>query len=107
MQKVKRWFDIFNAGKTTVFTIGVVVVAVVNLWLGSKLAPIVDNINSLEHRVDAMEDDIHRTKMECVGLSDSLEKKVDGLDGRFTNLNKRIDTLDDRNLEIYKILLNL
>ena len=106
MQTLKSYFDLFNSAKATLFTIGVVIVAILNLWLSTKLSPLASNVESLNSRVNAIENSVDLTKKECVGLSQGVEQKLDKLEERVDRIDKKLETIDNRNLDIYKILIN-
>jgi hypothetical protein len=103
MQTLKGYFDLLNSAKTTLFTIGVIIVAALNLWLGTKLSPIASELQTNTGDIKVVKADVELIRQECLAMSKQTEAKID--EG-FNKIEKRIEILDDRNLEIYKILIN-
>lgn len=98
MQILKSYFDLFNSAKATLLTIGVIIVAILNLWLSTKLSPLASNVESVNSRVVAVEEQLPIIKLECSSVSAGIEKKID-------KLEEKLQKIDDRNLDIYKILV--
>ena len=73
--------------KEILFTISAIVVAILNLYLSSKLLPITQRINSIENKVLANESSISDIKEDVVYIKE------------------RIDYVGDRVDDIYKILV--
>lgn len=102
MQTLKGYFDLFNSAKATLFTIGVIIVAVLNLWLGIKLAPLATGVHTNTGSIAVIQADMQILRQECLAVPGELEAK---LDKRFDSIEQNIKRIDDRNLDIYKILI--
>lgn len=77
--------NIINLLKDNLFQILAVLVAVINLWIVSKLAPLASDIRVLDGRVSAIE------KIDPI-----TSREFDEIIKRFDRLESRIDSCLDR-----------
>ncbi len=71
---MQTFFNLFNSAKTFLLTIGVVIIAIINLWLGAKLNPVIENINNLTTRVSANTNNIDANNIYIKEQSQVINK---------------------------------
>lgn len=72
--KEKNQFNIKTFIKDNAFQISAIVVVVLNLWLAAKLSPLVQSVELLNQRVEALEDVDAITGREYGALQDRLDR---------------------------------
>ncbi len=103
LEKLQGFFNLLNSAKTTLFTIGVVIVALLNIWLSHQLVPVVDSVKTNSRDIQIVKAEVELVKKDCTNLPHEVELR---LDARLKKIESDVERLDDRNLEIYKILIN-
>lgn len=68
--------------KELVFSAISVIVVALNLWLGTKLAPLAKDISGLQQRVSAFEEDIQRVDRSCKNADTEIHKALARIEGR-------------------------
>lgn len=74
ISKMQTFFDIFNSAKNFLFTFGVIVVALINLWLANKLNPVIENIRSITNEVEANSKGVVDCKTDISDQDEKLDK---------------------------------
>jgi uncharacterized protein YoxC len=83
-----------NIFAITVQAVGLIVL-ILNLWLGSKLYPLAQNIDQIATRVEAMEVEVTELK-EDAKIDEDIFVKLEGLKITVDEMKTRIERIDQR-----------
>lgn len=79
MQKLKNLLEILNKLKGVLLFVSAIIVASLNLWLGIKLSPIVEDLSDLAGRVSANEDGIDSVGDNLITIKDDVIEVKEGV----------------------------
>lgn len=78
------------------FTIISIVVVILNLWLFSKLAPIISDIKTLVTRVDAQGVQLTEHKELSTGTFDRIDNSLNKISDSLNNINSRLSRIEGK-----------